>query len=62
MDLLTPEGIKALLAQPFVVMYWPGMIGAAVFFATLARGAYRYAVPVALVTAAAQAWHAGWLE
>ena len=62
MDLPSPDDIEALLSQPFVIAYWPAIIGAAVFFVTLARGAYRYAVPVALVTAAAQAWHAGWLE
>ena len=62
MDLLSPDDIKALLAQPFVVTYWPGIVGTVLFFITLARGAYFYSVPVALVTAAFQAVHAGWLE
>ncbi len=58
----SPDDVREVLSLPFVVMYWPAIIGAIVFFITLARGAYRYAIPVILVALAAQAWHAGWLE
>ena len=62
MALPSPDDVREILALPFVVMYWPAIIATAVFFITLARGAYRYAVPVALVGLALQVLHAGWLQ
>ena len=58
----SPDDIEGILNLPFVIQFWPSILGAIVFFAVLARGAYRYAIPVIFVILAAQAWHSGLLE
>ncbi len=61
MALPSPDDVRDVLTSPFVVMYWPAILGAIVFFIALARGGYRSATLVAVLALAAQAWHAGWL-
>ena len=46
-----PEHVEGILDMPFVVMYWPAIIGTALFFVALARGHTWLAIPVAAVAA-----------
>ena len=54
-----PEHVEGIFDMPFVVMYWPAIIGTALFFLALARGQFWLAVPVAAVAAGVQVMHLG---
>lgn len=59
MNPLSPDDVAATLSQPFVIMYWPLLVGTFLFAVTMVKGGYRFAAPVAGLTFLAQAWHAG---
>jgi len=59
MDLLSPDDIASVLSLPFVVVYWPLILGAPVVFLLLARGYSWIAIPLAGLTLLGQAWHLG---
>lgn len=54
-----PEHVEAVLELPFVVMYWPMIVGTALFFLALARGHTWVAVPVAAIAIGVQATRLG---
>lgn len=54
-----PEHVESLLGMPFVVMYWPAIIGAALFFLALARGHTWLAVPIGAVAVGVQVMRLG---
>lgn len=54
-----PEHVEGILETPFVVMYWPMLLGTALFFLALARGHTWIAVPVAAIAIAVQAMRLG---
>lgn len=58
-ELPRPEDVEGILELPFIVMYWPMLIGAALFFLALARGHTWIAVPVAVIAAAVQVMRLG---
>ena len=60
-DLLSPDDIASVLSLPFVVAYWPLLLGGPVAFLLLAKGYSWLAIPVAGLTLLGQAWHLGML-
>lgn len=54
-----PEHVESVLDMPFVVMYWPAIIGTALFFLALARGHTWLAVPIGAVAAGVQMMRLG---
>ena len=59
MDLLSPEDIGSLLSSPFVVKFWPLLVGGLVILVFLLRGYTRTTLPFAAMFAVLQAWHMG---
>jgi len=57
-----PEHVEGILETPFVVMYWPMIVGAAIFFLALARGHTWIAIPVGAIAIAVQAMRLGLLS
>lgn len=54
-----PEHVEGILTLPFVVMYWPLILGTVVFFIALARGHTWLAIPAAAIAGAFQAVRLG---
>ncbi len=54
-----PEHVEGVLNSPFVVMYWPMILGTVLFVLALGRGHTWIAVPVAAIAMAVQAGSLG---
>lgn len=54
-----PEHVESILDMPIIVMYWPAIIGTALFFLALARGHTWLAIPIVAVAAGVQAMRLG---
>lgn len=50
-----PEDVEGILNSPFIVMYWPMMIGTVLFVLLLGRGHAWIAIPVGAIAIAVQA-------
>jgi hypothetical protein len=61
MALPSPDDVNALLTLPFVVTYWPLILGAVTVLGLLIKGQNWAAVPVALLFVLLFAWRSGWL-
>ena len=59
MDLISPEDVGSILSSPFVVTYWPLLVGAAVILVFLLRGYTRTTLPLAAISMVVQAWNMG---
>jgi hypothetical protein len=61
MALPSPDDVNAFLTLPFVITYWPLILGAVIVLGLLIKGQNWAAVPVALLFVLLFAWRAGWL-
>jgi len=61
MGLPSPDDINAFLTLPFVVTYWPLILGALLVLGLLVKGQNWAAVPVAALFVLLFAWRSGWL-
>ena len=59
MELPSPDDVRAILTSPFVVMYWPLIVGLAVLLAARKAGQGWTTIPIAVLTLAGQAWKLG---
>lgn len=59
MDLLSPDDISAVLSTPFVVSYWPLLLGTLVLLIIMIRGSSWLMVPTGIAFGLLQAWHMG---
>lgn len=55
----SPDDISYLLARPFVVSYWPLILGVLVLFVLAVRGRTWMMFPVGVLFTALQLWHMG---
>ena len=61
MALPSPDDVSAFLTLPFVVTYWPLIVGALVALGLLVKGQNWAVVPVAGLFFLLFAWRSGWL-
>lgn len=59
MDLPSPDDITYLLSLPFVVAYWPLLLGGLVLFVIAAKGRNWMMLPVGTLFVVLQLWHMG---
>jgi len=59
MDLPSPDDIAYLLSLPFVVSYWPLLLGGLALFVIATRGKNWLMLPVGALFVALQLWHMG---
>jgi len=59
MDLPSPDDIAYILTLPFVVSYWPLIVGALLLFVIMAKGRTWMMLPVSAIFVALQLWHMG---
>ena len=59
MELLTPDDVASVFSLPFVVAYWPLIVGGGVLFLIAVRGSNWMMFPVGALFIALQLWHMG---
>ena len=59
MYLISPEDISDVLSQPFVVAYWPMIVGTVIWLGFMMRGYTKAAILFVGLTLVYQAWHMG---
>ena len=57
----SPDDVNAFLTLPFVVTYWPLILGALVIIGLLIKGQNWATIPVAALFVLLFAWRSGWL-
>lgn len=59
MDLPSPDDIAYILTLPFVVSYWPLIVGGLMLFILAVRGKTWMMFPVGTLFVLLQLWHMG---
>ena len=55
----SPDDIEYLLTRPFIVSYWPLIVGGLLIFALAVRGKTWMMLPVGALFILLQLWHMG---
>ena len=58
-DVISPDDIASVMSHPFIVAYWPLLLGGPFVFLSMVKGYYWVAIPLAGLTVLLQAWHSG---
>lgn len=59
MYLLSPDDIVNFLSSPFILAFWPGIIGFLMIFLLASKGPRWLILPVLATSSFYQAWHLG---
>jgi hypothetical protein len=59
MDILRPDDVAAVFSLPFVVAYWPLILGGLTLFVIAVRGSHWMMFPVGALFILLQLWHMG---
>ncbi len=59
MDVISPEDVGSIMSSPFVVTFWPLLVGAVVILVFMLGGYTRTTIPLAIFAVVIQAWHMG---
>lgn len=59
MELLTPDDVVSVFSLPFVVAYWPLILGGGALFVIAVRGSHWIMFPVGTLFILLQLWHMG---